>query len=352
MNEDTKPIRRGEELNLENLREFLQANLPELQGEIEVSQFSAGSSNLTYCVKIGAEEFVLRRPPFGNQVKSAHDMKREFRVLSKLSAVYAPAPKPLIFCEDEAVIGAEFYLMERRRGLVLRQKLPESLEKTSENARRICESFIENLAALHALDYEKAGLGDFGKPTGYTRRQIEGWTKRYFNAKTDEHAELETAIEWLNANIPATESASLIHNDYKFDNLMVAPEDLTKIVAVFDWEMATIGEPLMDFGTTLGYWCDPDAPQELLYGGFNPPFLVTQISRRDLTEIYAEKSGRDVSNVHFYYVFGLFKIAVIVQQIYARYKKGFTQDERFANFNYIVGLLGKNAFQAIEKGEI
>jgi aminoglycoside phosphotransferase (APT) family kinase protein len=343
---DTKPIRQGEELNLENLSAYLN---DKIRGEISVEQFPSGNSNLTYLVKIGDVEYVLRRPPFGNTVKSAHDMSREFNVLAKLSEVYSPAPKPILLCQDENVIGSEFYLMERRKGQILRREMPEVSDL---EAKKICESFIENLVSLHSLDIESAGLSDFGKPFGYERRQVEGWTKRYFNAKTDEWSELESAIEWLNQKIPETNLASLIHNDYKFDNIILNPNDLTKIVAVLDWEMATIGSPLMDFGTTLGYWADISAPKTLFYAGFNPPKLMQTISRQELAEIYAEKSGRDLSNILYYYVFGLFKIAVIAQQIYARFAKGFTKDERFAKFNLHVKILGEIATKAIETEKI
>jgi len=349
---DTKPIRSGEELNAANLREFLRGEFPELNREIEIEQFPAGSSNLTYLVKIGAEEFVLRRPPFGNQVKTAHDMKREFDVLSKLSAVYQPAPKPSLYCGDETIIGSEFYLMERRRGLIVRGKSPQILEDSKDLQRKVCASFVENLAALHAIDYKKIGLQDLGKPEGYVERQVIGWTKRYFNVKTDENSELETAIEWLGENRPNATGAALVHNDYKFDNVMLDAENLTRIVAVLDWEMATIGEPLMDLGTTLGYWISKDAGESLSNMPFNPRVLMENISRRELVEMYAEKSGADVSDVLFYYVFGTFKIAVIAQQIYFRFAKGFTRDPRFARFNLFVNALGKIALRAIEKENI
>ncbi|HEX8738127.1 MAG TPA: phosphotransferase family protein [Pyrinomonadaceae bacterium] len=353
MSHDTKPIRAGEELNEANLEAFLRENLGAQRDEkIEISQFPAGSSNLTYCIKIGAEEYVLRRPPFGNQVKSAHDMSREFGVLSKLSKVYRAAPKPLIYCNNETVIGSEFYLMERRKGLIIRGKAPLALENSPALQRKVGESFIENLANFHALDYRKIGLGDLGKPVGYARRQVEGWTKRYFNAKTDEHFELEKSIEWLNENIPADSGASLVHNDYKFDNVMLNPENLTEIIAVLDWEMTTVGEPLMDLGTTLGYWMSKEAGSELLSMPFNPRVLMENISRKELVEIYAEKSGRDVSRMLFHYAFGTFKIAVIAQQIYFRFYKGFTRDKRFATFNHFVNALGKIALHAIETERI
>lgn len=349
---DTNPIRQGEELNVENLQNYLREYLDVKSDEIEISQFPGGSSNLTYCIRIGETEYVLRRPPFGNQVKSAHDMSREFNVLSKLSAVYKPAPKPLIHCDDENVIGSEFYLMERRNGLIIRGKSPEILENSPELQRKVCETFIENLANLHALDYEKIGLENLGKPEGYVTRQITGWTKRYFNAKTDEHSELETAIEWLNKNIPESNGASLIHNDYKFDNVMLNPENLTEIVAVLDWEMTTIGSPLMDLGSSLAYWMSKESGNELLNMPFNPRVLMENISRAELVEIYEEKSGKKVSDMLFYYVFGTFKLAVIAQQIYFRYVKGFTKDERFANFNNFINSLGKIALHAIESGKI
>lgn len=349
---DTKPIRRGEELNEANLAEFLREKLNLKTDEIAISQFPGGSSNLTYCVRIGATEYVLRRPPFGNQVKSAHDMSREFGVLEKLSKVYSPAPKPLVYCADEAVIGSEFYLMERRTGLIIRGKSPENLENSPDMQRAVCESFIENLVALHTLDYQKIGLGELGKPEGYAVRQTEGWTKRYFNAKTDEHAELEAAIEWLGGNIPDTSGASLVHNDYKFDNVMLDPENLTRIVAVLDWEMTTIGEPLMDLGSSLAYWMTPEDGDEMLSMPFNPRVLMENITRRELVEMYEKASGKQVSDILFYYVFGTFKLAVIAQQIYFRYKKGFTQDKRFATFDRFVGSLGKIASRAIERGKI
>lgn len=352
MNRDTQPTRTGEELNAENLRKFLSENLGSLIGAIEISQFPAGSSNLTYLVKIENQEFVLRRPPFGNTVKSAHDMSREFNVLSKLSKVYNPAPKPLIYCADETIVGSEFYLMERRNGLIIRGKSPEIIENSKELQRKVCESFIENLVELHTLDYQKIGLGDLGKPEGYARRQVEGWTKRYFNAKTDENFELEKSIEWLNENIPEESGATLVHNDYKFDNVMLNPENLAEITAVLDWEMTTVGEPLMDLGTTLGYWMSKESGNEMLAMPFNPSVLTENISRRELVEMYSKKSGRDVSGILFYYVFGTFKIAVIAQQIYARFVKGFTQDKRFANFNLFVNALGKIAERAIDEERI
>ncbi len=368
---ETSSARRGEEIDEQGLSKYLSVHLGE--GDIAVTQFPSGSSNLTYLLRSGKDEYVLRRPPVGNTVKTAHDMRREFDVLSKLSTVYGPAPKPVLFCDDDSVIGSEFYLMERRNGLIIRGRVsPPSVTSPHVNKglshrestqldqlntcqpfrRDVCQTFIKNLAELHSLDYKAAGLGDLGKPEGYCCRQVEGWTKRYFAAKTDEHRELESAIKWLNENIPAESGASLVHNDYKFDNIMLDPDDLTRITAVLDWEMVTVGDPLMDLGTTLGYWISADAGEEMLNMPFNPRVLMENISRQELVEMYAATSGRDVSNIIFYYVFGTFKIAVIAQQIFARYVKGFTQDKRFASFNTFVEALGPVAEDTIDKQRI
>ena len=349
---ETLTVRAGEELDTSSLGSYLTRRLGRSFNEVEIEQFPAGSSNLTYLIRNGGEEYVLRRPPFGNTVRSAHDMRREFSVLSKLSSVYSPAPKPLLFCEDGSVIGSDFYVMERRRGLILRGSVPPQLEASIKLQKRVCETFIKNLAALHSVDYAAAGLSELGNPAGYPRRQVEGWTKRYFDAKTDTWPELESAAEWLNENIPPESGASLVHNDYKFDNVMLDPSDLTKVVAVLDWEMVTIGDPLMDLGTTLGYWIGRDGGEAILNMPFNPRVLRENISRRDLVDMYAEYSGRDVRNALYYFVFGLFKIAGIAQQIYARYVKGFTRDERFAHFDKFVQALGVMAARTISSGQI
>ena len=372
---ETRAVRAGEEIDGEKLSAFLRREEFGHGGDLSIEQFPAGSSNLTYLLKIGDDEFVLRRPPFGNTVRSAHDMRREFEVLSRLSAVYRQAPKPLLYCENESVIGSQFYLMERRCGLIIRgdtaaQRVSsptvregavgpsspsDALDRlhTDQDYRlQVCRSFITNLADLHALDYKAAGLQDLGRPEGYCKRQVEGWTTRYRTAKTHEHPELESAIRWLDQNIPPESAAALVHNDYKFDNVMLDPGDLTRIVAVLDWEMVTVGDPLMDLGTTLGYWVGPEGGEAMLKMPFNPRVLRETVTRRDLVEMYAGASGRDVSNILYYYVFGLFKIAGIAQQIYARYAKGFTKDERFARFDQFVSGLGRLAAAAIEKGRI
>jgi aminoglycoside phosphotransferase (APT) family kinase protein len=351
MDSEAGGIRAGEELDKEALLDYLRPRFPSYR-DLEISQFPAGSSNLTYLIRCDGAEFVLRRPPFGNTVKTAHDMRREFEVLSKLAPVYGPAPKPFLFCDDASVIGSDFYLMERRHGVIIRGRSPEVLVDSPELQHAVCRSFIANLAHLHSLDYAAAGLGNLGRPEGYCRRQVEGWTKRYMAAKTHEHAELEHAIAWLGQNIPVESGAALVHNDYKFDNVMLDPADLTRVSAVLDWEMVTIGDPLMDLGTSLGYWMSRDAGDEMLGMPFNPRVLMENISRTQLVELYSEASGRPADNILYYYIFGTFKIAVIAQQIYARFVKGFTSDPRFESFDKFVATLGHISSKALDRGSI
>lgn len=343
--------RAGEELDLAKLEAYLKAALPELSGALAVEQFPSGYSNLTYLLRVGERDLVLRRPPFGSKVKSAHDMGREFRVLKALNPIYSPAPRPLLLCDDMEVMGTQFYVMERLKGVILRGKKPQGFATTPEETRAVCESLVDNLAALHALDFGAAGLGDMKKEGSYVERQVKGWIQRYFGSKTDEIPAIEATAKWLEANSPADSGATLVHNDYKFDNVMLAGDDLTKIIGVLDWEMCTIGDPLMDLGTALGYWMEASDPPM----GVVQCFLTTMpgaITRREFAERYAEKTGRDLSNIKFYYVFALMKLAVIVQQIYYRYKQGLTKDDRFAPLIFMVGALGMKAEEVIETGKI
>ncbi len=258
-------VRPGEELDLSRLEPFLRSHFPTELGPLSLQQFPSGHSNLTYLLQFGSKELVLRRPPFGSKVKTAHDMGREFRVLSRLHSVYAPAPAVLFYCGDESFLGAPFYLMERVHGVILRRDPPSGLDFPSEKAHRLSECFVENLALLHSLDYAAVGLADLGKPQGYLERQVRGWIERYHGSKTHDHPEVEKISEWMQQHIPATGGVSLIHNDYKYDNAVLDPGDITKIIGVLDWEMCTIGDPLADLGTTLAYWtnnrarCFPDS---------------------------------------------------------------------------------------------
>jgi len=347
------PIRPGEELDLESLASYLQKIFPDTDvSDLEVLQFPSGHSNLTYLLRLGERELVLRRPPFGAKIKTAHDMGREYRILSRLVEVYPKVPRPLAYCQDDSVIGAPFYLMERLSGLILRGDKPQGVELTPASMHALSENFIDNLVEIHRIDFQAAGLADLGHPEGYVKRQIEGWTQRYHKARTDDIQDIERTASWLAENMPAESSACLIHNDYKYDNLVLAPQDPSHISGVLDWEMATIGDPLMDLGTSLGYWIDPGDPPELQALTFGLTSLPGNLNRRQLAERYARKSGDDISNLSFYYVYALFKIAVIVQQIYARYEAGFTQDERFATLIFAVRVLGRTALKVIEKDRI
>ena len=354
-----RAVRDGEQLDVEKLREHLAAELTGLADpqSLIVEQYPKGHSNLTYSVRFGDRDLVLRRPPFGARIKTAHDMHREFRVLSGLHGVYAQAPRPVLYCGDDSVIGAPFYLMERVGGIILRGgKLPTGLQIDPDKMARLSTELVDNLARLHAVDVEAAGLADFGgPPDGYVERQVTGWTRRYFNAKTDEVPQVEEAAAWLAANMPHMPSSGpgvIVHNDYKYDNMVLDPADPTRIIAVLDWEMATVGDPLMDLGTSLGYWIDPSDPDEVKMLPFGPTLLPGNLNRLELVERYASVTGREIPDPRFYYVFALFKIAVIAQQIYKRFKDGHTRDPRFAMMIMGVQLLGKQAVRAIEKGRI
>jgi aminoglycoside phosphotransferase (APT) family kinase protein len=345
------PIRPGEELPVDRLEPYLLRHLAGASGPLTVDQFPHGHSNLTYLLQLGDSEWVLRRPPFGNQVKTAHDMGREYRVLSRLSPVFPPAPRPVLYCEDDSVMGAPFYVMERRRGIVLRKTCPPGLTIDPATARRLGLAAIDNLARLHSIDYQSIGLGDLGKPAGYVARQVTGWINRWTAARTDDLPAMEQVARWLAERIPAESGAGLIHNDWKYDNLVLAPEDLTRIVAVLDWEMATLGDPLMDLGTTLGYWIEPGDPLPLQRAAMVLTNLPGSLTRRQVVERYAEQTGRPVPSAIYYWCFGLFKIAVIVQQIYARFVRGHTRDQRFSTLNEMVAVLAEQACGACENPE-
>ena len=292
-------VREEERIDLSRIEPFLRRTLLDAAGSISIFQFPKGHSNLTYLVRVGDREVVLRRPPFGVKVKTAHDMKREYDILSALNGVYARAPKPIAFCDDDSLIGAKFYLMERVRGVILRgDKPPAGVTFSPELLRKTSTALVDNLADLHAVDVTRPALAAIGRPQGYVGRQVAGWSERYFNAKTDEIPGVEAVAAWLSANMPRESGAAVIHNDYKYDNVTLDPSDLTRIVAVFDWEMATVGDPLMDLGTFLGYWGDPDDPKELRARAYGPTYLPGSLSRLQLAERYAQTSGRSVLLVH------------------------------------------------------
>jgi aminoglycoside phosphotransferase (APT) family kinase protein len=345
-------VRPGEELDVAKLEPYLRSHFPGDDGPIQIRQFPSGHSNLTYSIHLGDRQFVLRRPPFGSKVKSAHDMGREFRVLSKLHASYPPAPQVLLFCDDSSILGAPFYIMNPIRGIILRRNPPSGLEFSPSTARHLSESFVDNLALLHGLNYQAIGLADLGKPDGYLERQVRGWTERYTGSQTHEYPEVKTIMEWMAQNIPLAQDAALIHNDYKYDNAVLDPNDITKIIGLLDWEMSTIGDPLTDLGTALAYWVNAGDSEELQSIRWGPTDSPGSFTRADIVERYAAKTGRDVSRIAFYLTFARFKLAVIVQQIYFRFHQGLTKDQRFASMSTLIQILLRASLECAQTGKI
>ena len=349
--DEPRPVRPGEELDTARLEAWLKDAVPGCEGALEVHQFPSGFSNLTYLVCAGERELVLRRPPVGSKVKAAHDMYREYRVLAALHPVYPKTPRPLAYCDDVSVLGVPFYMMERLRGVILRGNKPEGFSCSPGIIQTSCNAFVENLVQLHRVDYEAIGLGDLRREGSFVRRQVDGWIERYHGSQTDAIPAMEQLAGYLKDHCPDDTGAVFIHNDYKFDNLVLDPDDLSRIVGVLDWEMSTIGDPLMDLGVALSYWNEPKD----MSLGIVPCFLTLEpgcMTRQEVAAAYAEKTGRDIGNILFYYLFGVFKLAVIAQQIYYRYKQGLTKDERFAPLILVVGGLGMTGLKALESGEI
>ncbi|PYT98993.1 MAG: phosphotransferase family protein [Acidobacteria bacterium] len=345
-------IRPGEELDLGKLEAFLRSHFPGEAENFGVMQFPSGHSNLTYSVTLGNQQMVLRRPPFGSKVKSAHDMGREFHVLSKLHRAYPPAPETLLYCDDPSILGAPFYLMAPIGGIILRRDPPPGLLFTPGTARELSESFVDNLARLHSIDYTGIGLAELGKPEGYLERQVRGWIERYHGSKTHDLPEVEQISSWMQQNLPRSNYATLIHNDYKFDNVILDPDDIARIMGVLDWEMCTLGEPLSDLGTALAYWVEADDSDDLQELRWGPTSYPGSMTRNELVARYAQASGRDVSNMVFYVVFARFKVAVIAQQIYYRYHVGLTKDARFAVMPEGVRTLTRHALQSAQSGKL
>jgi aminoglycoside phosphotransferase (APT) family kinase protein len=351
MLDQTSSIRAGEELDPLKLSSYLSQVMNGVSKEISIQQFPSGYSNLTYLILSGKEEYILRRPPFGANIKSAHDMEREFNVLTSLQlAGFTKIPEPVLFCSDEAVIGAKFYLMRRVNGVILRNKVPKGITIDSLTFQQLSKAAIDQLVQLHQLDIKVTGLDQLGKPEGYVQRQVEGWTKRYYNAQTDDISSLNEAAEWMKKNIPASSSTAFIHNDYKYDNLVLNPENLSDIKAILDWEMATVGDPLMDLGTTLAYWAEANDSDALK--PFNLTWMPGNMTRHEMANYYAEKSDTKIDSIVFYYVFGCFKVGAICQQIYQRYKNGHTKDPRFASLIYVIRACGENARKALSNLKI
>jgi aminoglycoside phosphotransferase (APT) family kinase protein len=330
---ETIPVRADERFPTAPVAAYLRAHGIEV-GDLEVEQFPAGQSNLTYLLRSGDWEAVLRRPPLGPVPPRAHDMPREFRILRSLHPVFPLAPQPYVLCEDESIVGAPFYVMERRRGLILDQELPPWWQPDPGLHREITESLVRVLVNLHAVDWQAAGLSDVGRPDGYMRRQVNGWVERYFRAKTEDVPGVDSLTSWISERLPESPPAAVIHNDYKLNNVLLSGVDPRQVTAVLDWEMTTIGDPLSDIASLLVYWTEPGDAD--LMGGLKSVTAEPGFpSRREVLEMYARLSGRDLSALDWYLAFAYFKVGVICQQIYYRWFKGQTHDARFADLGAV-----------------
>jgi aminoglycoside phosphotransferase (APT) family kinase protein len=347
---DFAPVREGEQIDTPALAAYLRGRLPGIAEGLTVRQFPGGHSNLTYLLEAGGLEYVLRRPPLGPVAPKAHDMAREYTVLGAVYPLFPQAPRVFLLCEDPAVIGAIFFIMERRRGLVLRREVPAEYARDAGFGACVSESFVDCLAALHAVDVTRVMLG---KPAGFLERQVNGWAERWQRAQTETLPQMDQLIAWLRARLPASPAPTLVHNDYKLDNIMLdaawASSGQGRVAAVLDWEMATVGDPLVDLGCVMCYWPeagDPPVRRDALSAITTLPGWFT---RAQLVDRYARITGRDVSGLGYYEVFGIFKIAVVLQQIYFRYHCGQTRDERFRNFDERVRGLVEVAAGVAEK---
>ncbi len=347
MTEDTAPIRFDERFDEARVAEYLRAvlgdELPE--GPIEFEQFPGGAANLTYLARCGDRELVLRRPPLGETAKGSHDMEREHRVLSRLWRVFPKAPRAYHYCPNPTIMGKPFFVMERRSGHVIRSAWPPSLVDNDAARRHLAEDLVDTLADLHLVVPNEVGLGDLGHPDGFVQRQVDGWLFRWDRAKTREVPDMGRVAELLSSSIPDAQSPSLLHNDFKLDNTMC--DDEGTVVAVFDWDMATRGDALIDLGTLLAYWVDPDGPTYPIFGD-EAVTMTPFMSKAEVVERYASRTGFDLSNVRFYEALALYRIAVIIEQIYARYAAGQTADERFARFEPLAPILASAAREILE----
>ena len=339
---DVFAVRPGEEVDAEAVGAYLAGKLPAASGTPEIWQFPGGHANLTYLLHYpGGADYVLRRPPPGDLPASAHDMGREYRVLSVLHRAFAAAPRAYVYCEDRSVIGVPFFVMERRRGTVVRREVPAQFGGGADRDanRKLSEAVIDTLAAFHAVDPKTAGLETLGKPEGYLQRQVKGWTDRWERARTKDVAAAPEVIRWLNEHMPPSPPPTLVHNDWRLDNMAVAEDDPGRCVAVYDWDMCTVGDPFTDVGTLLSSWFEEG--EQYAFLASMPSRVPGFMTRRQAIERYAAKSGRDVSRMPYYYVFGLFKMAGVVQQLYYRWHKGQTRDDRMAGGEAVAeGLIG------------
>jgi aminoglycoside phosphotransferase (APT) family kinase protein len=342
-------VRDEDRFDVAGLREYLRGRLPGAEQPLELMQFRTGSSNLTFLLRLGRDEWVLRRPPRGPLAPTASDMNREYRILSRLWQGFTPAPRAMLFCDDAAVIGAPFYIMERRKGAVvtLRQPFPPPLRDRSPSTyRQMAEAFIDTLADLHAVDYQAIGLGNLGKPEGFLKRQITGWIGRWEKAKTQEVPLMNKLADWFLEHQPAPQSPVILHNDFFLHNVMFDDKFPGRIVAVLDWEMSSLGDPMIDLGTALNYWRDPDdAPDLIALSEGHPHTAITpgMLHRQQMAERYAQRTGRDISAFPYYLAMAYWKYATVVEQLYLRFVRGATTEPRFANYKKYAPVLAREA---------
>ncbi len=346
---DTAPVRPDERFDVASLDAYLRPRLPRAEGPLHVAQFPGGHSNLTYLLRYGDDEYVMRRPPLGPLVPRAHDMAREHRVLAALWPVFRPAPRPFVLCEDPAVIGAPFYVMERRRGVVIRRELPPAWAEDLGVRRTISEALVDVMVDFHAIPFRAIGLGDLGQPEGFMRRQVSGWAERWERARDREIPAITHLAAWLAERVPPLQEATLVHNDLKLDNLMFSATDPARVETVLDWELCTTGDPLSDLGTLLAYWTSEGQPYAQAGEAAQVSELPGFYTRDELVARYAARTGRDVSRIAFYEIFARYKTAVVVQQIYIRWKRGQTRDARFGLMAPRVEALARTALEQAER---
>jgi len=339
--DQARSVRDEDAFDLARVDAFLKQHIDGLEGTPSVQQFPGGASNLTYLLHYANRDLVLRRPPRGAKAKSAHDMMREARVMSALKSSYPYVPAILARCDDEQVIGQDFYIMERLSGTILRRDLPPELGLDREGVRALCLGFVDRLIQLHRVDATQAGLKELSKGNGYIARQVSGWSERWRQAATEGSDPCDDLIDWLTASQPASDNAScVIHNDFRFDNVVLATDNPLDIIGVLDWELATIGDPLMDLGSSLAYWVQADDDPVFQSFRRQPTHEAGMLTRHQVVEYYGEHTGMDVSHWRFYEVFGLFRLMVIIQQIYRRYALGQTTNPQFAGFGDAAKYMG------------
>ncbi len=344
-------VRAGEALDLAAVDAWLKGQVPTLHGQPELTQYAGGASNWTYRLKYPGADLILRRPPAGTKARSAHDMGREYRIQRGLKPVYPYVPDMVAHCEDTAVIGAEFYVMRRIDGMILRKKIPAELRIDRATTRAMCLRAIDALIELHRVDYRAAGLEHIGKGAGYARRQIEGWSERYQKARTWNVARGRYVSDWLKANLPGEERICVTHNDFRFDNLVRDPADPTRVIGVLDWELATLGDPLMDLGNSMAYWIEADDDFMARSTRRQPTDAPGMLTRREVVEYYCEQTGARPDHWTFYEVYGLFRLSAIVQQIYYRYHHHQTRNPAFRRFWVLVNYLHWRAWRKIRASE-